>query len=55
MVIRSRGKRRGMASLEVVVVTGLFLPVSVYLLYLGFLACGNLYHVIASLVNWPIM
>lgn len=47
--------RRGLASIEVVIVTGLAFPASAYLLVLGFRACRNLYHVVATLVDWPLM
>ena len=52
---RSGRRRRGMAALEVVVVAALFVPIAVFLLMVGFMACRNFYHVVASLVDWTIL
>lgn len=45
--------RRGMASLEVVLATGVTFPVVGGMFYLGVRACRNLFHVIGNLVGWP--
>ncbi len=45
--------RRGMASMEAVMATGVSMPFAAALFYMGLRACKNLYHVCGSLVGWP--
>jgi hypothetical protein len=47
--------RRGLAALEVVLATGITMPVVFALAYLGVRACKNLFHVISTLVDWPLL
>lgn len=45
--------RRGLSSLEVVLATGIMLPLAIALFFVGRRACGRLYEIIESLVTWP--
>jgi hypothetical protein len=50
---QSKRRRRGLASLELVLATGIAVPFAAGLMFLGFQACKRLYHVIGTLVGWP--
>ena len=52
---RTRERRKGLASLEVVLATGIALPVFFFLTLRAIRACENLFHVIGALVGWPIL
>ncbi len=53
---RSRTKdRRGMSSLEVVMVIGVTFPVAVMLLLITARACAALYAMISTMVGWPFL
>lgn len=46
-------RRRGMASLELVIATAITLPAVAFLFRVGLVACRNLAQVIGTLVGWP--
>lgn len=48
-------RRRGMASLEVVMTIAVMLPVAGALLFLGIKMCATLYQCIGALVAWPFL
>jgi hypothetical protein len=48
-------RRRGMASLEVVMTTLVMLPISCALLWLGFKLATTAYQVLGALVAWPFL
>jgi len=48
-----RSSRSGLATLEVVLATGIMLPFAIALFFVGREACGRLYQIIESLVTWP--
>lgn len=52
-----RGPRRraGAASLEAVMLTAVFVPLSAALLWMGCRVCVALYHLTTALVNWPFL
>lgn len=49
------GRRRGMASMEVVMTAGICLPPAVFILYLCIRLCKFLFQVNAPLVGWPFL
>ena len=50
-----RMRRRGMASLEVVMTTLVMLPIAAAILWLGFKLAATAYQVIGALVAWPFL
>ena len=53
---RSRSRRRrGLASLEVVMTTLVMLPIAAAILWLGFKLAAIAYQVIGALVAWPFL
>jgi hypothetical protein len=48
-------RRRGMASMEVVMTAAISLPPAVFILYLGIRMCKFLYQVNSPLVGWPFL
>jgi hypothetical protein len=50
-----RGRRDGMASLEVVMTTAVMLPVAGILLFLGTELLATMYQAIGVLVAWPFL
>lgn len=47
--------RRGMSSLEVVMIMGVTFPVAVMLLLVTARACAALYAMISTMVGWPFL
>jgi len=45
--------RRGFAALELIVIVGVTLPISIGLFFTARWACGRLFRVIEMLVSWP--
>jgi hypothetical protein len=53
---RTRGRRRrGLASLEVVMTTAVMLPIAAAILFLGIKMAAIVYQVIGALVAWPFL
>ena len=52
---RARARRRGLASLEVVMTTLVMLPIAAAILWLGFKLAATAYQVIGALVAWPFL
>ena len=48
-----RRRRRGAATLEEVLVTGVMLPLVAGVLFLGIKFCQAVYNITAALVGWP--
>ena len=48
-------RRRGMASLEVVMTAAVMLPVAGALLFLGIKMCATVYQAIGGIVGWPFL
>lgn len=48
-------KRRGLASLEVVMTTAVMLPIAAAILFLGIKMAAIVYQVIGGLVAWPFL
>jgi hypothetical protein len=48
-------RRRGMASLEVVMTAAVMLPVAGVLLFLGIKMCATVYQAIGGIVGWPFL
>jgi hypothetical protein len=48
-------RRRGLASLEVVLTTAVMLPIAAALLFLGIKMAAIVYQVIGGLVAWPFL
>jgi hypothetical protein len=52
--VRAR-RRRGLASLEVVMTTAVMLPIAAAILFLGIKMAAIVYQVIGGLVAWPFL
>jgi hypothetical protein len=52
---RSIDRRRGMASLEVVMTIAVMLPVAGFLFFVGIKLCAAIYQMIGALVMWPFL
>lgn len=52
---RRRNQRRGMSTLELVIATGIGLPVFVFLAYAGIFACRVLFSVMGTMVGSPLL
>lgn len=48
-------RRRGTMSLEVVMTTGIMLPLAGTLLFLGIKMCALVYQAIGAMVSWPFL
>jgi hypothetical protein len=48
-------RRRGLASLEVVMTTAVMLPIAAAILFLGIKMAAIVYQVIGALVAWPFL
>jgi hypothetical protein len=53
MKMRRRATRSGVASLELVLATGVSMAITAVAFYLGVDACKGLFQVIGHLVGWP--
>ena len=51
----SSARRRGMASLEVVMTIAVMLPVAGFLFFVGIKLCAAIYQTIGTLVSWPFL
>ena len=52
--VRAR-RRRGLASLEVILTTAVMLPIAAAILFLGIKMAAIVYQVIGGLVAWPFL
>ncbi len=52
---RVRRRRRGLASLEVIMTTAVMLPIAAAILWLGIKMASIVYQVIGALVAWPFL
>lgn len=50
---RKLQRRAGLATMEVVLATGIMLPFAIALFFVGRKACGRFYEIVESLVTWP--
>jgi hypothetical protein len=50
-----RHRRRGLASLEVIMTTAVMLPIAAAILFLGIEMAAIVYQVIGGLVAWPFL
>jgi len=50
---KQRASRRGLSSLEAVMVTAIGVPAAAFLVHIGIQACRGFYRIVASLVDWP--
>ena len=48
-------RRRGLASLEVIMTTAVMLPIAAAILFLGIKMAAIVYQVIGALVAWPFL
>jgi hypothetical protein len=51
----SRHRRRGLATLEVIMTTAVMLPIAAAILFLGIEMAAIVYQVIGGLVAWPFL